>query len=360
VVGPPDTAQQAHIRAVQSAVYRFLRYAASRSDIDLDNNLIDALVPLLRRHPGAMTTTEETVLWEGYNRLSKLVAPATDESLDIADQIRRAQAETACEKPDSMLRSIKREILSTVGILIAMVLVFIVAQAYVILLTDTLRDHRAFITEHDGLGTQIANLRSANPGLDDAAPPLQPLIERQAKLERRITVAHLAEKRLMQFWWWLYPNPEQRESFGAVGSQDLESITRLATAGYARSLLNILSQYVLPLILGLLGAIAYLVRRSLFNLAFNSYTPGIGGQFGMRLCLGGLLGVISGIMFSLDQAEIETSSLSLVVVAFLMGYSVEFAFSLFDRLIERGKSLVRPEVRSSDRPSPQVETGSKT
>ncbi|MGH8626128.1 MAG: hypothetical protein ACREYC_12980, partial [Gammaproteobacteria bacterium] len=89
----------------------------------------------------------------------------------------------------------------------------------------------------------------------------------------------------------------------------------------------------------------------LYNLANNSYTPNLEGQFGMRLCLGGLLGVISGIMLSLDQAEqLQTFNLSLVVVAFLMGYSVEFAFSLFDHLIDRGRALFRPEVRASETP----------
>jgi len=74
----------------------------------------------------------------------------------------------------------------------------------------------------------------------------------------------------------------------------------------------------------------------------------------MRVCLGGLLGVIGGIMFSLDETELETYSLSTVVVAFLMGYSVEFAFTLFDRLIERGKSLFTPEVRSSETPNAET------
>jgi hypothetical protein len=35
-------------------------------------------------------------------------------------------------------------------------------------------------------------------------------------------------------------------------------------------------------------------------------------------------------------------------VAFLMGYSVEFAFSLFDRVIERGRTMLKPEARSSE------------
>ncbi len=154
----------------------------------------------------------------------------------------------------------------------------------------------------------------------------------------------------MEIWWWLYPEPAE-----TVSKDHEEQIkTVLAIEGYSRSLLSILSQYVLPLILGLLGAIAYLVRRSLFSLAYNSYAPSFGGQFIMRVCLGGLLGVIGGIMFSVDEAELETYGLSTVVVAFLMGYSVEFAFTLFDRLIERGRSLFTPQVRSSETPNAEA------
>ncbi|MGH8060000.1 MAG: hypothetical protein ACREOH_22645, partial [Candidatus Entotheonellia bacterium] len=216
-------------------------------------------------------------------------------------------------------------------------------QAYVILLTDALQDHADLRKEYQSVNAQIEDLRDANRSITDDAAPLKPLVDRQADLERRIEVTHRAEAKLMEIWWWLYPDP----------SEDFEEHIKavLAIEGYARSLLSILSQYVLPLILGLLGALAYLVRRSLFNLSYNSYAPSFGGQFSMRLCLGGLLGVIGGIMFSLDQAELQTYRLSTVVVAFLMGYSVEFAFTLFDRLIERGRSLFTPQVRSSETPA---------
>ncbi|MGH8469234.1 MAG: hypothetical protein ACREVY_09730 [Gammaproteobacteria bacterium] len=179
---------------------------------------------------------------------------------------------------------------------------------------------------------------------------MKPLVDRQLHLERKVEVTSRAEARLMEIWWWLYPEPAE-----TVSKDHEEQIkTVLAIEGYSRSLLSILSQYVLPLILGLLGAIAYLVRRSLFSLAYNSYAPSFGGQFIMRVCLGGLLGVIGGIMFSVDEAELETYGLSTVVVAFLMGYSVEFAFTLFDRLIERGRSLFTPQVRSSETPNAEA------
>ncbi|MGH8531741.1 MAG: hypothetical protein ACREV1_03180 [Gammaproteobacteria bacterium] len=345
---PLDTVQQHRISEVQAAVYRLLRYAASRSDIELGKALIDSVIPVLRRKPDTLTPEDEAVLWDGYNRLSKLVAPATDESLDVTDQIRQARASprSKAAKTWPVVNRIRWELRKTVYLLIIMVAMFLIAQAYVILLTDALQGHVDLRKEYQSVNAQIGDLRDASPDIRDDIAPLKPLVDRQADLERKMEVVSRAEARLMEIWWWLYPDPTE----AASKDYDEQIKAVLAIEGYARSLLSILSQYVLPLILGLLGAIAYLVRRSLFNLAYNSYAPSVAGQFSMRLCLGGLLGVIGGIMLSLDEAELETYSLSTVVVAFLMGYSVEFAFTLFDRLIERGKSLFTPEVRSSEPP----------
>ena len=92
VVSASEASRQQHIREAQATLYRYLRYAASRSDIGLGKDLIDPLIPLLRQDAGAMSPVDEAVLWDGYDRLGKLVAPATDESLEIADQIRQARA----------------------------------------------------------------------------------------------------------------------------------------------------------------------------------------------------------------------------------------------------------------------------
>ncbi|MGQ0593945.1 MAG: hypothetical protein ACT4QB_15265 [Gammaproteobacteria bacterium] len=349
IVSTSEASRLERIREAQATLYRYLRYAASRSDIGLGKDLIDPLIPLLRQDAGAMSPADEAVLWDGYNRLSKLVAPATDESLEIADQIRQARA-TYPHNADTwpIVARIRRELRKIVVLLIIMVAIFLVTQAYVIVLTDVLQDHKSLREEHRSVFTQIQTLRAANPDLKDEAVPLQPLLDRHAELEGKMTVSSRAEAHLMAMWWWVYPKPDGMDGAREPDAAEDVSVRMFAVEDYARSLLGILSQYVLPLILGLLGAVAYLVRRALFNLAYNSYTPSFGGQFAMRLSLGGLLGVIAGIMFSLDEAEIETYSLSLVVVAFLMGYSVEFAFSLFDRAIERGRSLLKPEARSCE------------
>jgi hypothetical protein len=112
-------------------------------------------------------------------------------------------------------------------------------------------------------------------------------------------------------------------------------------------LLDILASHILPFILGFLGAVAYIVRSSLNKFDKCSYMPGYNGRILMRLCLGGLLGAITVIMLSPSQQELASLNLSLVFVAFLMGYSVELAFSMFDIGIAKVKNMLKTEPKSS-------------
>jgi len=285
---PPDAVHQHRISEVQASVYRFLRYAASRSDIELGKALVDSLIPVLRRKPDMLTPEDEAVLWDGYNRVSKLVAPATDESLSITDQIRQARASPRSEAAKSwpVVNCIRIELRKTVYLLMFMLSVFVITQAYVILLTDALQDHADLREEYQAVTAHIGDLWDANPDIKEHVSPLKPLVDRQADLERKMEVTSRAEARLMEIWWWIYPDPAE-----AVSNDHEEYLkAALAIEGYSRSLLSILSQYVLPLILGLLGAIAYLVRRSLFSLRTTAMRRASGDSLSCACAWAGSLG----------------------------------------------------------------------
>ncbi|MGH8471935.1 MAG: hypothetical protein ACREVJ_05675, partial [Gammaproteobacteria bacterium] len=144
VVSASEASREERIREAQATLYRYLRYAASRSDIGLGKDLIDPLIPVLRLDAGAMSHADEAVLWDGYNRLSKLVAPATDESLEIADQIRQARPTYPHDAETwPIVARVRRELRKIVQFLITMVAIFLVTQAYVIVLTNVLEDHKS-------------------------------------------------------------------------------------------------------------------------------------------------------------------------------------------------------------------------
>ncbi len=64
----------------------------------------------------------------------------------------------------------------------------------------------------------------------------------------------------------------------------------------------------------------------------------------MRVALGSALGLISGIVISPDIKNFQSATFSPLVWGFLMGYSVEFAFALFDSLIEKGRKAINPST----------------
>jgi len=106
---------------------------------------------------------------------------------------------------------------------------------------------------------------------------------------------------------------------------------------YATLFYSLIAHYLLPLVLGIVGATSYIVRDTLAKLENNSFLPCARGKIIMRICLGGLLGVISGIFIRNDSTKLEDFNLSLVILSLVMGYSVEVAFSLFDQIVERMK-----------------------
>jgi len=125
----------------------------------------------------------------------------------------------------------------------------------------------------------------------------------------------------------------------------------------AKSVLRICNYVALPFFMGILGSLAFVIRAILDSFSRASLTLGFRRRGIIRVFLGGLLGLISGIVIAPDIEEFKKISYSPLVWAFLMGYSVEFAFSIFDALIERGRralDTVRdpvPPIKTSNNPS---------
>jgi hypothetical protein len=100
----------------------------------------------------------------------------------------------------------------------------------------------------------------------------------------------------------------------------------------SKSTLDIISQYVLPLLYGLLGSLAYILRtlsREIHNVTF---TRGSEIRYSLRWPLGMLGGVTVGLFF--DPAELTGfAAITPLGLAFLAGYGVELLFTGLDRMV---------------------------
>jgi hypothetical protein len=101
---------------------------------------------------------------------------------------------------------------------------------------------------------------------------------------------------------------------------------------HSKSILAILSQYVLPLLYGWLGALAYILRTLSSEIQYVTFTRGSEIRYSIRSPLGMLAGVTVGMFFDPDQF----SGIAVVTplgLAFLAGYGVELLFTGLDGMV---------------------------
>jgi hypothetical protein len=100
----------------------------------------------------------------------------------------------------------------------------------------------------------------------------------------------------------------------------------------SKSTLAILSQYVLPLLYGLLGALAYILRTLSREIQNVTFTRGSEIRYSLRWPLGMLGGVTVGLFF--DPADLSGFAvITPLGLAFLAGYGVELLFTGLDRIV---------------------------
>jgi hypothetical protein len=114
--------------------------------------------------------------------------------------------------------------------------------------------------------------------------------------------------------------------------QQLEGRKREMALLATKSVLGIFNQYLLPLMYGLLGSLAYILRTLTREIHDVTYTQDSNVGYRLRWPLGMLAGVTIGWFFDPDALE-GAASITPLGLAFLAGYSVELLFTGLDRIV---------------------------
>ncbi len=107
------------------------------------------------------------------------------------------------------------------------------------------------------------------------------------------------------------------------------------------AVLDVLRGYLLPVLMGLLGSMTYVLRHYLRCLGERLLTPRDLREYIVRLVLGTVFGVAIGFFTSASGAPSEqglvipVGSLGVPALAFLAGYGVEVVFRMLDGLAEQ-------------------------
>lgn len=133
-------------------------------------------------------------------------------------------------------------------------------------------------------------------------------------------------------------SPYESEAFGELRP---EAQNRIEVTS-AEFVLQALAAYVLPLLYGLLGAFAYVLRdiaREVRDVTFSAEST---IRYGLRLSLGLLSGIAVGLLLTPGSGEngnavpsevLDLKTLSPLGLAFVAGYAVELIFAAMDRIV---------------------------
>lgn len=93
-----------------------------------------------------------------------------------------------------------------------------------------------------------------------------------------------------------------------------------------------LQNYAFPVLLGLLGALTFILRTLIVQIRDYSYTPHSASLSLVRISLGMMAGLLGGMLIPAGDNILR--SLSPLAVAFLFGYAVEVVFAFLDRIVK--------------------------
>lgn len=113
--------------------------------------------------------------------------------------------------------------------------------------------------------------------------------------------------------------------------QNMQEAASLAAQEEASLIVGVLQSFIMPLLFGAIGAIAYVIR----TISDQIRTSTFGHNTPIRHLLRVGLGVLSGVVVGLFNGLSTQLSLSPLAIAFLAGYGVEALFSMFDGVVAK-------------------------
>ena len=150
--------------------------------------------------------------------------------------------------------------------------------------------------------------------------------------------------------------PERKPSKAkTTHSEELEQLDSDRVIALASRVLEVLQQYILPLLYGWLGAMAYVLRTLAQQSRARLFSMENQTDFNLRVWLGVVAGLAIGWFFRSDKGMgPAVGSISALALAFVAGYSVDLLFTAMDRIVAAfSTSTEKPSAKEEARANPQ-------
>lgn len=370
---------------LQKSVEMLLLHAVSRADINVKKDFLDTTIKILRTPSESINDENETLLWSAYNELSKQVAPVTTESLILANELEQhggigclllrflnsnKKKETGVEppvdgeekafpkilrkRPSYRVLKSRSELKLIIYSMYLFLFLFMGFQVLALKYAEEVKTLNIFIEEYENIEksiniyTSLCESKNTHQSKSDDETQSQ-----DSDKEKNQPQAIIAQKNdLIEKIKTDFPdkNLDKQSRTNNSGWEQIKIFLK-SKHNSINFKLKALTELILPFVIGLLGAVTFLVRTAMHKLNNSSYLPSHPARPAMRLILGGLLGCIPSMLTTSDQEHIFSIKISTIFLAFLMGYSVELSFSLIDKIIEKIKNSIKEEKTVDNLPA---------
>lgn len=304
-----------------------LSYASEKGLLtDSDEKGITEVVTLTKHNLPNVAPDLEVKFWTAYSKLAKKIQPATVESiLSIEDT---EKGNSPWNKIFPRLSDARKSIRFYQRLGFASMLVMLIFQIYWII--------------GAGFVSDIKNLPDVREKLFIEKKAREEILGEKAALDLQIKIM---ESKIISIEGQLESCDEGLKKWYTPfkfllydTSFDTNSNTGAAKyrmSRYATFILEVIQSYVLPILYGLLGAFAFVLRKLSREVNEKSFSRESRVNYLLRIHLGALAGLSIGWFFgNTMHAAVNISSLSPLALAFLAGYSVDLLFSSMDRIID--------------------------
>lgn len=304
---------------------------ASEQGLKIEQDLIEHVIKAkYLESRDKWTEGDEVDFWRTFRDISQAIQPVTIESILAANTLLKPsewQSKFLGKKSRTLTRKAVHRYVR--GALFSLGLMLVI-QVYSLIGTTVLHN----IENSDAKITDLENQIALQQELKNFQKSIAFELQKDLVAEQREKNIELLAKWLRPIDYLLFNKPADLSIFRLEKSKRLDKRTydQINDVGVrviqaAQHPILIIGAYILPLLYGLLGAYAYILRVLFEEIRTITYSMDSDIRYILRINLGALAGLMVG-LFNV------TVNFSPLAIAFVAGYSIEFLFMAIDRLID--------------------------
>lgn len=325
-----STGFMAHIQEA----YILLEYATSQGKA-IDQQVIAVIVSSKHALQADEWDAEKEIqFWNAYNTLAKMVAPVTIVSLKTTYAISHDNQGNVVVREsmaDNAVKNYQRWTLLVLAVLLLTQIYWLFGRGIIDEVKINLPDQISRIEEKIIVPMQGIMMEAESQELDEERFLILETIRVQYEDEQR-NLRSSVDSYYGILWGW--SRIICLEIFCRVTEEEYKKGGFTRVVHTAELILKPIQLYILPLLYGLLGASAYVLRHLTSQIKDLTYSPSSNARYKLRLQLGSLSGWGVGWFISVDpNSGTMFQALSPMALSFLAGYSVELLFAAMDKIV---------------------------